>query len=106
VLDGRDIGTVVFPDADIKFYLEADPEERGRRRYKELLEKGVKVDFKETLRGVIERDRNDMNRSLSPLRKANEAILIDSTCRSIEEVVGEMVRIAIGKRRRDETDYR
>ena len=106
VLDGRDIGTVVFPDADIKFYLEADPEERGRRRFKELLEKGVEVDFKETLKGVIERDRNDMNRSLSPLRKADDAILINSTCRSVEEVVGEMVRSAVKKRRRDETDYR
>lgn len=106
VLDGRDIGTVVFPDADIKFYLEADPEERGRRRFKELLERGVKVDFKDTLRGVIERDLNDMNRSLSPLRKAEEAILINSTCRSIEEVVEEMVRIVVGTRRRDETNYR
>ncbi len=106
VLDGRDIGTVVFPDADIKFYLEADPEERGRRRFKELLKKGIEVDFKETLKGVIERDRNDMNRSLSPLRKADDAILINSTSRSIEEVVGEMVRIALGKRRRDETNYR
>lgn len=106
VLDGRDIGTVVFPDADVKFYLEADPEERGRRRFKELVEKGVTADFKETLQQVIERDRNDMGRSLSPLKKADDAILINSTCRSVEEVVGEMVRIAVEKRRRDEIDYR
>ncbi|MDI7260022.1 MAG: (d)CMP kinase, partial [Thermodesulfobacteriota bacterium] len=99
VLDGRDIGTVVFPDADIKFYLEADPEERGRRRFRELSEKGVEVDFKETLKGVIERDQNDMNRPLSPLRRADDAILIDSTCRSVEEVVEEMCRIAAEKRR-------
>lgn len=106
VLDGRDIGTIVFPDADVKFYLDADPEERGRRRYRELSEKGVSVDFKETLRGVIERDRNDMSRSISPLKKAEDAILIDSTCRSVEEVVGEMARIVDEKRRWGETDYR
>src|SRR4030043_2110316 len=90
VLEGRDIGTVVFPDADIKFYLDADAEERGRRRFKELVEKGVGVDFKETLEEVIQRDHNDMHRSLSPLKKANDGVLIDSTHRSIEEVVEEM----------------
>jgi cytidylate kinase len=106
VLEGRDIGTVVFPDADVKFYLDADPEERGRRRYSELAEKGVEVDFKKTLKEVVERDQNDMRRSLSPLKKAEDAIFIDSTCRSIEEIVGEMCRIAIEKRRWSETDYR
>jgi len=93
VLEGRDIGTVVFPDADIKFYLDADTEERGRRRYKELLEKGMKVDSKETLEEVMKRDHNDIYRVYSPLRKAEDAVLIDSTRRSVEEVVEEMVRI-------------
>ncbi len=106
VLEGRDIGTVVFPDADIKFYLDADPEERGRRRYKELSEKGVEVDFKKTLKEVIQRDQNDMGRSLSPLKRADDAILIDSTCRSVDEIVNEMCRMTDEKRRWGETDYR
>ncbi|OGP76314.1 MAG: cytidylate kinase [Deltaproteobacteria bacterium RBG_16_49_23] len=106
VLEGRDIGTVVFPDADLKFYLDADPEERGRRRYREFSEKGMKVEFNETLKEVVERDRNDMSRSLSPLKRAEDAILIDSTCRSVEEVVREMCRIAHEKRRWSEIDYR
>lgn len=97
VFEGRDIGTVVFPKADIKFYLYASPEERGRRRFKELLEKGVKVDLNETLKEVIERDRNDMNREISPLKRAEDAIEIDSTHLSIEEVVGEMYRLILEK---------
>jgi len=95
ILEGRDIGTVVFPDADVKFYLDAVAEERGRRRFKELAEKGIKVDFNETLEEVIERDQNDMKRDLSPLRRAEDAVLIDSTHRSVEEVVAEMVRIVM-----------
>jgi len=93
VLEGRDIGTVVFPDADVKFYLDAEIEERARRRFNELLEKGRRVDFKETLEEVRQRDHNDIHRILSPLRKADNAVLIDSTHRSVEEVVEEMVRI-------------
>ncbi len=93
VLEGRDTGTVVFPDADVKFYLDARPEERARRRYEELSRKGVKVQFDGTLEEVIRRDENDMNRALSPLRKAEDAVLIDSTRRSAEEVIEEMVRI-------------
>ncbi len=93
VFEGRDIGTVVFPKADIKFYLYASPEERGKRRFKELLEKGVEVDLNETLKEVIERDRNDMSRDISPLKKAEDAIEIDSTHLSIEEVVEEMYRL-------------
>jgi len=99
VLEGRDIGTVVFPDADVKFYLDADAGERGRRRFKELVEKGAGVDFKEPLEEVIQRDHNDMHRSLSPLKKANDAVLIDSTHRSIEEVVEEMFQMVITKGR-------
>jgi CMP/dCMP kinase len=92
VLEGRDIGTVVFPDADVKFYLDADTEERARRRHDELVNKGVEVTFGATLEEVIRRDHNDMHRDLSPLRKATDAILVDSTHRSAEEVVEEMVR--------------
>jgi len=93
VLEGRDIGTVVFPDADVKFYLDAEIEVRGRRRFNELAQKGIKVDFKETFEGVMQRDHNDMHRVYSPLKKADDAVLIDSTHRSVEEVVEEMVRI-------------
>ena len=91
VLEGRDTGTVVFPRADVKFYLDAKPEERAKRRFDELTGKGVNVDFNETFQEVIQRDRNDMDRSLSPLRRDEEAVLIDSTFRSAEEVIGEMV---------------
>jgi cytidylate kinase len=84
---------VVFPDADVKFYLDAEIGERARRRFNELLEKGQRVDFRETLEEVRQRDHNDIHRILSPLRKADNAVLIDSTHRSVEEVVEEMVRI-------------
>jgi cytidylate kinase len=93
ILEGRDIGTVVFPDADVKFYLDAEGEERVRRRYHEMIEKGVRVDFKETQEELIQRDHNDMHRDRSPLKKAEDAVFIDSTHRSVEEVVEEMIRI-------------
>ena len=91
ILEGRDIGTVVFPDADVKFYLDAKSDERVRRRYHEMVKKGVKVDFKETQEELIQRDHNDMHRIHSPLKKANDALFIDSTHRPVEEVVEEMV---------------
>jgi cytidylate kinase len=93
ILEGRDIGTVVFPDADAKFYLDANPEERARRRYDEMVEKGIKMDFKETQEELLQRDHNDMHRAHSPLKRAEDAVLIDSTHRSVEEVVEEMVRL-------------
>jgi cytidylate kinase len=93
ILEGRDIGTVVFPDADVKFYLDANPEERARRRYDEMVEKGIKMDFKETQEELLQRDHNDMHRAHSPLKRAEDAVLIDSTHRSVEEVVEEMVRL-------------
>jgi CMP/dCMP kinase len=93
VLEGRDIGTVVFPNAEVKFYLDAFPEERAKRRFKELSAKQVRVEFEDTLEQVVRRDRNDMTRAISPLRKAADAITIDSTSRSIDEVVEEMVRV-------------
>jgi len=99
VFEGRDTGTVVFPQADVKFYLDARPEERARRRHEEWLRKGVEVPYRETLREVLERDQNDMSRSLSPLRKAEKAILIESTRQTAEEVVQEMVRLIEEKER-------
>lgn len=90
-LEGRDIGTVVFPDADYKFYLDADPDERARRRYKELVEAGQSVDLADIKKDVIVRDESDMNRSVGALKKADDAILIDTTKLSIDGVVGKIL---------------
>lgn len=106
VLEGRDIGTVVFPDAEVKFYLDADTEERGKRRFKELVEKGMKVDFNDTLEEVKKRDHSDMNRAISPLRKAGDAFFIDSTGRRVEEILEEMVQRVMARQREDETSHR
>jgi cytidylate kinase len=90
VLEGRDIGTVVFPDADLKLYLTASAEERGRRRYTELVAKGEKVTLEETIRAVAERDVQDSGRDLAPLRMAVDAIAIDSSGKEIAEVLDIM----------------
>jgi cytidylate kinase len=100
VLEGRDIGTVVFPNADVKFYLDARTEERARRRFKELVEKGIDADLEGTLEEMIQRDHNDTRRALAPLKKADDALLIDSTDKSAEEVAEEMARI-VKERMRD-----
>ena len=93
VLNGRDIGTVVFPDADIKFFLDANPKERAERRYKEdQLTSSSSATLAETFSDLIERDRRDSTRADSPLKVAHDAIVIDSTGKSIEEVFEEMMR--------------
>lgn len=91
VLEGRDIGTVVFPDADVKFYLDADPKERAKRRFDEWIRKGIDVNYEKTLEELMKRDHNDMNRLHSPLKQAEDALRIDSTGLSAEEVVEEML---------------
>lgn len=91
VLDGRDIGSYVFPNADYKFFLVATPEERGSRRYKELLEKGYEVNLDEIINDIIKRDKIDSNREFAPLVKAEDALEIDTTGKGIEEVVSEVV---------------
>lgn len=78
IMDGRDIGTTVFPDAELKVFVCASPEERARRRYKELLEKGENVEYDEVYKNVVERDRIDTTREVSPLRKASGAIELDN----------------------------
>jgi cytidylate kinase len=93
ILEGRDIGTVVFPDADVKFFLSASAEERGRRRYLELKAKGAAVDLEQTVAEVIARDLQDENRDHAPLRQAEDAIAVDSTSLSIGEVVDGMVQV-------------
>jgi CMP/dCMP kinase len=96
VMDGRDIGTVVFPDADVKFYLDASPEERGKRRYLELAAKGEKVDLVQITTEIRERDLQDSSRAIAPLRKADDAVLIDSSSLSIDQVLEHMAA-EIGK---------
>ncbi len=97
VLEGRDIGTVVFPRADLKFYLDASLAERAQRRGKELSEKGKKVELKEVMEEIKERDHKDRSRDLAPLKKADEAIVIDSTDKGIQEVLEEMLGYLIQK---------
>jgi cytidylate kinase len=91
VLEGRDIGTVVFPDAKFKFYLDADVAERARRRHKELAETDIKVDLEAIKRDVASRDESDMKREVGALRKSPDAVLIDTTRLSIDEVVEKML---------------
>jgi CMP/dCMP kinase len=93
ILEGRDIGTVVFPDGDVKFFLSARPEERGRRRFLELTAKGEKTSLEQTIAEVILRDAQDEQREHAPLRKAEDAIVIDTTCLSIEEILDKMESI-------------
>jgi cytidylate kinase len=94
VLEGRDIGTVVFPNAHIKFYLTATVDSRARRRMVELEEKGTFLDFEEVKKQVIERDRGDTERKVAPLRKAEDAIEIDTTNMTVEQVVSTLATMA------------
>ncbi|MDO5563105.1 MAG: (d)CMP kinase, partial [Synergistaceae bacterium] len=87
VADGRDMGTVVFPDAELKIFLTASSEERASRRYKERIAKGEQADYDEILKQVNERDRYDMTREVAPLRPAEGCIILDSTSMTIDEVV-------------------
>lgn len=91
VLDGRDIGTVVFVAADIKFFLTATPESRARRRFAELKLKHAEATFEETLAEITERDYRDQNRADSPLKQASDAIVIDSTALTLDEVIKQML---------------
>ena len=87
VADGRDMGTVVFPSADLKIYLTASPEERAQRRYKQLINKGVGVNLRALLQDIASRDERDANRQVSPLRPAQDAVVIDTTALTIEQVL-------------------
>lgn len=85
VMDGRDIGTVVFPEAELKIYMTADPMVRAERRFKELTAKGDKVTLEQVYENVVSRDKADMTRAISPLRKADDAIVLDNSHMSVEE---------------------
>lgn len=97
VMDGRDIGTVVIPDAEVKIFLTASPEERGKRRYRELTAKGIEVDLNNLIKEIAERDKNDSSRAVAPLKKADDAIEIDTTDLTIDEVVSKIEEIIKSK---------
>ncbi len=94
VMDGRDIGTNVLPNAEVKIYLTASSKERASRRYKELIEKGETADFDKIEADIIERDERDMNRAIAPLKQAEDAVLVDSSDMTIDEVVEAIMTAA------------
>lgn len=93
VMDGRDIGTAVLPNADLKIYLTASVETRAKRRYDELVEKGQTCDLKEIEKDIEDRDYRDMNREVSPLSQADDAVLVDSSDMTIDEVVAKIISL-------------
>ena len=97
-MDGRDSGTCVLPNADVKIYLTASSRVRAQRRYDELQEKGVTCSFEEIEKDIIERDHRDMTREESPLRKAEDAVEVDSSYMTVEQVVDTIIRIINEKR--------
>lgn len=97
VMDGRDIGTVVLPNAEVKIYLTASSVVRAKRRFDELVEKGIECDLATLQKEIEERDYRDMNREVSPLRQAEDAVLLDTSEMNIEEVVAEMQKIVVEK---------
>jgi cytidylate kinase len=99
VLEGRDIGTVVFPDADVKFFLTARPEERAQRRYKEDLERGGTISYEQTLDEINQRDKRDVTREDSPLSIAEGAVVIDTSGMTLEEILELMLQKVEEKKR-------
>ena len=97
VVDGRDMGTVVFPDAPLKIFLTASAKERAERRFKELNQNGQKTDIKDLLREIHERDERDLNRIISPLKPAHDAISLDSTKSTQEEIAKTILQLAVQK---------
>ena len=93
IMDGRDIGTCVLPDAKTKIYLTASSMERAKRRYKELMEKGVKCEIDQIEKDIIARDEQDMNREIAPLRQAEDAVYLDTSDMTIDEVVDKIIKI-------------
>lgn len=93
IMDGRDIGTVVLPDAKIKIFLTADPEDRAKRRYDELIEKGMDVKYEDILADVIERDYNDSHRDIAPLKPAEDSIMVNTTGNTLEQSVELLIKI-------------
>ncbi len=98
IMDGRDIGTYVLPDAEVKIYLTASIEERARRRYAEMCQKGIDGDFESVKRDIAYRDKNDSEREFAPLKQAEDAVLVDSSDMSIEEVKARITQLIKGER--------
>lgn len=98
IMEGRDIGTNVFPKADVKIYLDASPEERAKRRQKQNEEKGINIPFQEIIENIKFRDNNDKTSPVAPLKQAEDAIYIDSSDMTIEEVAEEVIKIIHQKR--------
>lgn len=99
VMDGRDIGTVVLPDADLKIFLTASSRVRAERRYRELQEKGIEADLKTIQRDIEERDHRDMTRETSPLRQAEDAVAIDSSMMTVDEVIQNILDLIQSRRK-------
>ena len=93
IMDGRDIGTVVLPDADLKIYLTADAKDRAQRRYLELLQRGQEANYDQVLKDIVERDYRDMNRETAPLKQAEDAVLVDTTGIGLEESYQMMLNV-------------
>lgn len=93
VMEGRDIGTVVFPNAELKIYLDATPEERARRRVAQNTSNNIESNYEQILKDIIERDTRDSTRKISPLKKADDAVVIDSTNLTIDEVVNKVIEL-------------
>ena len=100
IMEGRDIGTTVFPNADVKIYLDATPEERAKRRLLQNREKGIETSYEEVLANIKDRDYRDSTRKVAPLKKAEDAVYIDSSNMTIEEVVNKVIELVKEKYRR------
>lgn len=98
IMDGRDIGTCVLPDADVKIFLTASVEERARRRHKELVEKGESCDIEKIKADIMERDEQDMNREISPLQAAEDAVFLDGSYMTIQETADEIIKLCQAKK--------
>ena len=97
IMDGRDIGTVVLPDADVKIFLTASPEARAKRRYLELIEKGMEARYEDVLADMIERDYNDSHRAIAPLKQADDAVLADTSELDLQQSIDLIISIIEGK---------
>ena len=97
IMDGRDIGTVVLPDADVKIFLTASPEARAKRRHLELTEKGIEADYEDVLADMIERDYNDSHRAAAPLKQADDAVLADTSNLDLQQSIELIISIIEGK---------
>ena len=97
IMDGRDIGTVILPDAEVKIFITASAEIRAKRRYDELIEKGQDVVYEDVLKDVIERDYNDSHRKIAPLKQADDAVLLDTSSLSLDESIDAVIEIINNK---------